>query len=86
MLYAYHERKDISSRTIEKNCRRDINYKYLLERRKTPDHATIARFRTKHFAKCAEQFLSQMTQLLLELDQIAKTESFIDGTKIEAAA
>ena len=26
MLYAYHERKDISSRTIEKNCKRDINY------------------------------------------------------------
>lgn len=31
MLYAYHEAKDISSRSIEKNCRRDINYKYLLE-------------------------------------------------------
>ena len=26
MLYAYHERKDVSSRTIEKNCKRDINY------------------------------------------------------------
>ena len=25
MLYAYHERKDVSSRTIEKNCKRDIN-------------------------------------------------------------
>ena len=30
MLYAYHERKDVSSRTIEKNCKRDINYMYLL--------------------------------------------------------
>lgn len=86
MLYAYHERKDISSRTIEKNCKRDINYMYLLEGRKAPDHAAIARFRTKHFAKCAEQFLSQMAQMLLELDQITKTEVFIDGTKIEAAA
>lgn len=86
MLYAYHERKDISSRTIEKNCKRDINYMYLLEGRRAPDHAAIARFRTKHFAKCAEQFLSQMAQMLLELDQITKTEVFIDGTKIEAAA
>lgn len=33
MLYACHERTDISSRTIEKNCRRDINYMYLLEGR-----------------------------------------------------
>lgn len=44
MLYAYHERCEISSRTIEKNCRRDINYMYLLEGRPAPDHATIARF------------------------------------------
>ncbi len=36
MLYAYHERKDVSSRTIEKNCKRDINYMYLLEGRKAP--------------------------------------------------
>ena len=86
MLYAYHERKDISSRTIEKNCRRDINYMYLLEDRQAPDHAAIARFRTKHFAKCADLFLSQMTQMLLELEQITKTEVFIDGTKIEASA
>ena len=81
MLYAYHEGKEISSRTIEKNCRRDINYMYLLEGRPAPDHAAIARFRTKHFAKCAQEFLSQMTRLLYELEQITMTEVFIDGTK-----
>ena len=86
MLYAYHERKDISSRTIEKNCKRDINYMYLLEGRQAPDHSAIARFRTEHFGKCADRFLSQMTQMLLELEQITKTEVFIDGTKIEASA
>lgn len=86
MLYAYHDGKETSSRMIEKNCRRDINYMYLLEGRPAPDHAAIARFRTKHFAKCAQHFLSQMTQLLYELDQITATEIFIDGTKIEAAA
>ena len=86
MLYAYHEGKEVSSRTIEKNCKRDINYMYLLEGRCPPDHAAIARFRTKHFAKCAKAFLSQMTQILYELEQITTTEVFIDGTKIEAAA
>lgn len=86
MLYAYHERRDISSRTIEKNCGRDINYMYLLEGRQVPDHSAIARFRSEHFAKCADLFLSQMTQMLLELKQITKTEVFIDGTKIEASA
>ena len=86
MLYAYHEAKDISSRAIEKSCRRDINYKYLLEGKPAPDHAAIARFRTKHFAKCAQDFLSQMTGMLHELDQVTTSEVFIDGTKIEASA
>ena len=86
MLYAYHEGNEISSRMIEKNCKRDINYMYLLEGRPAPDHAAIARFRTKHFAKCAQSFLSQMTELLYELGQITTSEVFIDGTKIEASA
>ena len=86
MLYANHERKENSSRIIEKNCNRDINYMYLLEGRKAPDHAAIARFRTKHFAKCANQLLAQMTDLLYRLNQVTDTEVFIDGTKIEASA
>ena len=85
MLYAYHERKDVSSRTIEKNCKRDINYMYLLEGRKAPDHAAIARFRMKHFAKCARHFMAQMTKFLIELEQVTTSEVFIDGTKIESA-
>jgi len=86
MLYAYHERKDVSSRTIEKNCKRDINYMYLLEGRKAPDHAAIARFRSKHFAKCARHFMAQMTKFLIKLEQVTTTEVFIDGTKIESMA
>ena len=51
MLYAYREGTEISSRMIEKNCKRDINYMYLLEVRQAPDHSAIARLRTKHFGK-----------------------------------
>ena len=51
MLYAYHEAKDISSRAIEKSCRRDINYKYLLEGKPANDNEAISRFRPKQFAK-----------------------------------
>ncbi len=86
LLYAYHERQEISSRVIEKNCRRDINYMYLLEGAPVPDHATIARFRSEHFAKCSQEMLSQMTHILYDLGQITDTEVFIDGTKIEASA
>lgn len=85
-LYAYHERIDTSSRLIEKRCTRDINYMYLLEGRKVPDHATIARFRSGHLAKCAQKLLAELIRVLISLGQITTSELFVDGTKIEADA
>ena len=85
MLYAYHE-GNFSSRGIEKSCRRDINYMYLLEGRSAPDHATIARFRSIHFAEVAEKYLAMSVSYLMELGEISGKEIFIDGTKIEANA
>ena len=85
MLYAYHE-GNFSSRGIEKACKRDINYMYLLEGRSAPDHATIARFRSIHFAEVAEKYLSMSVNYLMELGEISGKEIFIDGTKIEANA
>lgn len=85
-LYAYHERIDTSSRIIEKRCTRDINYMYLLEGRKVPDHATIARFRSRHLAKCAQELLAELIRVLIGLGQITTSELFVDGTKIEADA
>ena len=38
-----------SSRDIQKACKRDINFMYLLEGMPAPDHATIARFISLHF-------------------------------------
>ncbi len=85
MLYAYHE-SNFSSRGIEKACRRDINYMYLLEGRSAPDHATIARFRSIHFAEVAEKYLAMSVSYLMEIGEISGKEIFIDGTKIEANA
>ena len=85
MLYAYHEH-NYSSRGIEKACRRDINYMYLLEGRTSPDHATIARFRSIHFAQVADKYLAMTVNYLMELGEISGREIFIDGTKIEANA
>ena len=85
MLYAYHEH-NYSSRGIEKACRRDINYMYLLEGRSAPDHATIARFRSIHFAQVADKYLAVTVNYLMDLGEISGREIFIDGTKIEANA
>ena len=85
MLYAYMNHI-YSSRLIETSCKRDINFMFLLEDSPAPDHATIARFRTLHFAQCSEKMLATVSNILYELGEISGKEIFIDGTKIEACA
>ena len=75
-----------SSRDIQKACKRDINFMYLLEGMPAPDHATIARFISLHFSACAKVLLAQMSNLLYLLGEISGKTIFIDGTKIESAA
>ncbi len=85
VLYSYMN-GDYSSRSMELNCKRDINFMYLLEGKPVPDHATFARFRSIHFAPCAKRILAEMSDLLYELGEISGETIFIDGTKIEACA
>jgi transposase len=85
LLYAYMNRF-YSSRKIETVCKRDINFMYLLEGAHPPDHATIARFRSLHFAPVAKNILAQMTHILADNAEISFKNIFIDGTKLEAAA
>ena len=75
-----------SSRDIQKACKRDINFMYLLEGMPAPDHATIARFISLHFSACAKVLLAQMSDLLYLFGEISGKTIFIDGTKIESAA
>lgn len=85
VLYSYMNH-DYSSRSMEQNCRRDINFMFLLEGASVPDHATFARFRTLHFAPCSKRILAEVTNGLFELGEISGRDIFIDGTKIEANA
>jgi len=85
LLYAYMN-CCYSSRKIEIACKRDINFMYLLEGSHAPDHATIARFRSLHFAPAAKNILAQMTKILADNAEISFKNIFIDGTKLEAAA
>ena len=85
VLYSYMNGV-FSSRSMQRNCLRDINFMYLLEGAKAPDHATFARFRTLHFAPCSDRIMAEMTNFLYEIGEISGEFIFIDGTKIEACA
>jgi len=85
ILYAYMN-GTYSSRDTELACKRDINFMFLLEDAPAPDHATIARFRTLHFAPCAERIMAEMSEVLFQSGEISGKDIFIDGTKIEASS
>lgn len=75
-----------SSRKLEQACRRDVNFMYLLDRAKAPDHATIARFRSKRLTNAVEDLFSQLVNILAEMGELSLSSVFIDGTKLEADA
>ena len=85
VLYSYMN-GDYSSRSMELNCKRDINFMFLLEGHPAPDHATLARFRSIHFAPCSKRILAEVSNILFDLGEISGETIFIDGTKIEANA
>ncbi len=85
VLYSYMN-GDYSSRSMELNCKRDINFMFLLEGHSAPDHATLAGFRSIHFAPCSKRILAEVSNILFDLGEISGETIFIDGTKIEANA
>jgi transposase len=86
-IFVYSHMNNIfSTRKIETACRRDINFIWLLEGRKAPDHNTLARFRKKRLAGVVDDLFYQLVKKLEELGEIEFKNIFIDGTKIEANA
>jgi transposase len=85
MAYAYSQ-GIYSSRNIEKSCKRDINFKWLLKGAPVPDHNTIWRFVNQRLDECIKDLFGQLVLVLYELGQLQFENLFVDGTKIEANA
>lgn len=94
VLYSYMN-GDYSSRSMELNCKRDINFMYLLEGKSVPDHATFARFRSIHFAhvpnvsllKCqiffmnSEKFQDKRFLLMVQKSKLLPINKHLCGKK-----
>lgn len=85
LIYAYMN-GIYSSRQIEKACKRDINFMWILAGNPAPDHNTIDRFRRKRLSSCLDEIFAQFVKKLHEWDEISFENLYIDGTKIEANA
>jgi transposase len=83
LMYAYAQ-GERSSRGIERRCVEDVAYRVIAAQR-TPDHATIARFRVRHEAALAHLF-SEVLGLCRESGLVKVGLIAIDGTKVHANA
>ena len=70
-----------SSRAIALACTRDINFIWLLNGEKAPNHSEIAR--RQRLTECCEE-LSSLVEKLAVMGEIKYEHLFVDGTKIEA--
>ncbi len=83
LLYAYAV-GERSSRAIERRCREDIAFRVLCANR-TPDHATIARFRVRHAQALAETF-TQVLALCARAGLVSVGVVALDGSLVEGNA
>ena len=75
-----------SSRKLESACRRDVNFRWLLEGYPAPSKSTIAEFRQKRLQGAIEGLFNQLALVLYRMGETSYDHLFVDGTKIEANA
>ena len=75
-----------SSRKLEEACRYRVDFMWLLENEKAPDHATFSRFRTGRCAEAVEDLFYQYVSRLEAQGEVDHKSVFVDGTKLESRA
>src|SRR3954462_3547115 len=83
LIYAYSHGVR-SSRVIERLCRRDAGYRFIVGDA-VPDHTVIARFRQRHVARMRDVFLLVL-RLCREAGLVRLGLVALDGTKVGANA
>ena len=86
ILFAFMEHGISSLREIEKLCRTDIRYMYLLDDMKAPSFATFGNFIRNELTASIEQIFIDINAYIFQKDHVDLEHTYIDGTKIEANA
>ena len=86
ILFAFMKYGICSLREIEKLCRNDIRFMYLLDGMKAPSFATFGNFIRKELTASIEQIFKDINAYIFETEQVDLQHTYIDGTKLEANA
>ena len=86
ILFSFMENGYLSLRNIEKSCKTDIRYMYLLEDMDAPCFATIGNFIREDLTDTIENIFIEINKIIFEKENVDIEHTYIDGTKIEANA
>ena len=86
ILFSFMENGYLSLRNIEKSCKTDIRYMWLLDGMAAPSFATFGNFIRDELTSSIEDIFLLINQAIFKKDKVDLTHAYIDGTKIEANA
>ena len=85
-LFAFMEHGYISLREIEKLCKTDIRFMWLLDEMPPPSHMTICNFINDYLKYNINEIFIDVNKYLISAENIDLSHIYFDGTKIEANA
>ena len=86
ILFSFMENGYLSLRQIEKSCKTDIRYMWLLDDMKAPTFVTIGNFIKEDLVNSIEDIFVAINKVIFEKEHVDLEHTYIDGTKIEANA
>ena len=86
ILFAFMEYGYPSLRAIEKSCKTDIRFIWLLQGTPAPSFVTIGSFMNKCLLDSIDNILLEINAYIFAQQQVDTNHIYIDGTKIEANA
>jgi transposase len=86
ILFAFMENGYASLRNIEKLCKTDIRFIWLLDGLKAPSYSTISNFMNEFLLDSIEDIFNDINSYIFEKEKVDLNHVYIDGTKLEANA
>ena len=86
ILFAFMEHGYVSTREIEKLCKTDIRFMWLLQEEKTPSHMTIDNFMNNCLADNIENIFNEINRYIFNRENVDLEHIYIDRKKLEANA
>ena len=86
ILFAFMEHGYVSVREIEKLCKTDIRFMWLLQEREAPSHMTINNFMNNCLIRSIEDIFNEINRYIFSQENVDLEHIYIDGTKLVANA